>query len=107
VGRGGGAISRQMQKESARCAQLKTPEPAKFFAFDAKSHLRTDFRNFVSLTHRETDKDFVTNLALASGLQGLRHVKLGALLYISSQALFTPLLLSLVFFNILCCISEL
>jgi hypothetical protein len=49
----------------------------------------------------------VTNLALASGLQGLRHVKLGAQLYISSQALFTPLLLSLVFFNIPRCISEL
>jgi hypothetical protein len=44
----------------------------------------------------------VTNLALASGLQGLCHVKLGAQLYISSQALFTPSLFSLVFFNISC-----
>jgi hypothetical protein len=51
--------------------------------------------------------DLVTNLALASDLQGLRHVKLGAQLYITSQALFTSLLLSLVFFNIRRCISEL
>jgi hypothetical protein len=50
---------------------------------------------------------FVTNLALASGLLGLHHVKLGAQLYISSQALFTPSLLSLVFFNIRFCIFEL
>jgi hypothetical protein len=49
----------------------------------------------------------MTNLALASGLQGLRHVKLGAQLYISLQALFTPLLFSLVFFNIPYYISEL
>jgi hypothetical protein len=49
----------------------------------------------------------VTNLALASGLQGLRHVKLGAQLHITSQALFTSLLLSLVFFNIRRYISEL
>jgi hypothetical protein len=53
-------------------------------------------------------RESVTNLALASGLQGLRHVKLGAqLVYISSQALCTPSLLSLVFFIIPCCISEL
>jgi hypothetical protein len=49
----------------------------------------------------------VTNLALASGLQDLRHVKLGAQLYITSQALFTPSLLSLVFCNIRRCISKL
>jgi hypothetical protein len=52
-------------------------------------------------------RQVVTNLALASGLQGSHHVKLGAQLYICSQAPFTPSLLSLVFFNIPRCISEL
>jgi hypothetical protein len=44
------------------------------------------------------EKRDVTNLALALCLQGLRHVKLGAQLYIISQALFASALLSLVFF---------